>query len=464
MNLIDESFDEVPKVDNTKKISKIILAIIVILIVGIIGIFIAITYIQSNTLRLALNGSSNEKVLNMMVEEANGTIYFPIKDIAPYLGYESYNGEYTDKSEEQNKCYIQCEDEIANFTLNSNKIYKLVTSDDKANYEYYYASKPVKAINGKLYATSDAIENAFNISFNYNKDKKRIQIYTMPYLIDAYQSKVLDYEYEKINDNFVNKKTVLNNMLIVTKNNDRTYAVINVDGTTVIEPKYSNIQYLPNSGDFLVQDNKKVGIISAKKETKIQLLYDNLELIDSDAGLYLASRENKYGVVDSKGNIKIYIEYDQIGIDETKFEKNVIKNRYLLDNGMIPAKKGDVWGAFDKNGNTVIDFEYEGFGYVASSNKDAINLLIIPDYNMIIAQKNKKYALINSTGKIIIDPILDDIYMTISSGKKYYYMNANNQTFNVEEWLDSWGVKPQNGRSSNTNNNNKTTEQNEETE
>ena len=85
MNLIDESFDEVPKVDNTKKISKIILAIIVILIVGIIGIFIAITYIQSNTLRLALNGSSNEKVLNMMVEEANGTIYFPIKDIAPYL-------------------------------------------------------------------------------------------------------------------------------------------------------------------------------------------------------------------------------------------------------------------------------------------------------------------------------------------------------------------------------------------
>ena len=66
--------------------------------------------------------------------------------------------------------------------------------------------------------------------------------------------------------------------------------------------------------------------------------------------------------------------------------------------------------------------------------------------------------------QIIIDPILDDIYMTISSGKKYYYMNANNQTFNVEEWLDSWGVKPQNGRSSNTNNNNKTTEQNEETE
>ena len=131
---------------------------------------------------------------------------------------------------------------------------------------------------------------------------------------------------------------------------------------------------------------------------------------------------------------------------------------------MNTTKKGDVWGAFDKNGNTVIDFEYEGFGYVASSNKDAINLLIIPDYNMIIAQKNKKYALINSTGKIIIDPILDDIYMTISSGKKYYYMNANNQTFNVEEWLDSWGVKPQNGRSSNTNNNNKTTEQNEETE
>lgn len=460
MNLIDESF-ETKKTDNSKKIAKIILIIITILIIFIIGTFIAIVYIQDSTLKLYINGSTNEKVKEMMVVESDGTIYFPIKDIASYLGYESYNGEYTDKSEEASKCYIQSEDEIANFTLNSNKIYKLTISDNNANYNYYYASKPVKAMNGKLYATTDALENAFNMSFTYDTDKQRVYIYTMPYLIEAYTSRVLDYGYEAISDNFTNKKTVLNNMLVVTKNSNKTYAVIDVQGNTIIEAKYDYIEYLPNSGDFLVQSNNKVGIISGKRETKVQILYDSLELIDSDSGLYLAKRDNKYGVIDSRGNIKIYIEYDQIGIDNTKFEQNDIKNKYLLYNGMIPAKKGNKWGAFDKNGNEILAFEYDSFGYIASSNRDAINLLLVPNYNILIACQNKKYALINSAGEMIVKPVIDDAYMTISSGKKYYYMNVNNQTINIEEWLDGVGVKPKNSQ---TTNNTNTTSENTTTE
>ncbi len=305
-----------------------------------------------------------------------------------------------------------------------------------------------------MYATSDALESAFNMSFTYNADKKRAYIYTMPYLIDTYTSRVLDYGYEKISDNFTNKKTILNNMLVVTKNQDKTYAVIDTKGNVIIEPKYDNIEYLPNSGDFLVQSNNKVGIISSKKETKVQILYDSLELIDSDTGLYLAKRDNKCGVIDSKGNIKIYIEYDQIGVDNTKFEQNNIKNKYLLDNGMIPAQKGNKWGAFDKNGNEMLAFDYDSFGYIASSNKDAINLLLIPNYNILVACKNKKYSLINSSGEVVVQPIIDDVYMTISSGKKYYYMNVNNQTINIEEWLDSVGVKQKNGQSTNNSNTN----------
>lgn len=461
MNLIDESF-EPKKTNNTKKITKIILIVISILILAIIGVFAAIVYIDSTTLKLYINGSENEKVKEMMVVESDGTIYFPIKDVASYLGYESFNGEYTDKSEEASKCYIQGEEEIANFALNSNKIYKLTTSDSTANYEYFYADKPVKAMNGKLYATTNAIEGAFNVSFTYDTDKQRIYIYTMPYLIEAYSSKVLDYGYEAISESFTNKKTVFNNMLVVTKNQGDSYAVIDVQGNSIIEPKYDNIEYLPNSGDFLVQSNNKVGIISAKRETKVQILYDSLELIDSDAGLYLAKKDNKYGVIDSKGNIKIYIEYDQIGIDNTKFEENDIKNKYLLDNGMIPAKKGTLWGAFDKNGNEVLGFEYDGFGYIASSNKDAINLLLIPDYNVMIASKNKKYTLINSVGEEICLPIIDDVYMTINSGKKYYYMNVNNERYDViKDYLDQIEIGTTGNQNTTSGNNTITDENNE---
>lgn len=449
MNLIDEELQPKKK-DNSKKMAKIILIIISLLVVAIIGTVIAIAYIQEKTLKLYVNGSINEKVKQMMVIEDDGTIYFPIKDIASYLGYQSFNGEYTDKSEDQSKCYVQDDNEVANFALNSNKIYKLTLENSDGNYDYYYSKKPVMAINGKLYATSDAIENAFNVSFSYNADNQRAYIYTMPYLIQSYSSKVLDYGYEEISDNYNNKKTILNDMLVVTKDQGKIYAVIDIKGNAVIEPKFDNIEYLPNSGDFLVQSNNKVGIISAKKETKIQLLYDSLELIDSDTGLYLAKKDNKYGVIDSKGNIKIYIEYDQIGIDNTKFEQNNIKNKYLLDNGMILARKDKLWGAFDKNGKQVLDFEFDSFGYVATSNKDAINLLLIPDYNILVACQNKKYALINSAGEMIIRPVLDDAYMTINSGKKYYYMNANDRKINITEFLDEQG--PSN------NNNNSTTE------
>ena len=446
MNLIDESIDYKKK-DNSKKIARIILIFIALIIIAIISVLGALMYIKNKELKLYIDGNVNDKVKNMMEVDDDGTVYFPVKDIASYLGYQSYNGEYTDKSEDANKCYVQNDNEIANFVLNSNKIYKLALENSDGNYNYYYANKPVKAINGKLYISSDALANAFNLSFTYDTDSNRVYIYTMPYLIESYSAKVLDYGYDSISDNFINKKAVLNSMLVVTKNQGKSYAVIDLKGNAIIEAKYDNIEYLENTGDFLVTSNNKVGIISSKRETKVQLLYDSLELVDSDSGLFIAKKDNKYGIIDSKGNIKVYIEYDEIGIDNTKFEKNNIKNKYLLDNGMIPAKKDKYWGAFDKNGKTVLNFEYDSFGYIATSNKEAINLLIIPDYNLMVVCQNKKYALVNSTGDMVIRPVLDDAYMTISSGKKYYYMNANDRKINIEEFLDEQSPNMNSGSS-----------------
>lgn len=452
MNLIDESVDYKKK-DNSKKIARIILIFIALIIIAIISVLGVLMYIKNKELKLYIDGNVNDKVKNMMEVDEDGTVYFPVKDIASYLGYQSYNGEYTDKSEDANKCYVQNDNEIANFVLNSNKIYKLALENSDGNYNYYYANKPVKAINGKLYISSDALANAFNLSFTYDTDSNRVYIYTMPYLIESYSAKVLDYGYDSISDNFINQKAVLNSMLVVTKNQGKLYAVIDLKGNAIIEAKYDNIEYLENTGDFLVTSNNKVGIISSKRETKVQLLYDSLELVDSDSGLFIAKKDNKYGIIDSKGNIKVYIEYDEIGIDNTKFEKNNIKNKYLLDNGMIPAKKDKYWGAFDKNGKTVLNFEYDSFGYTATSNREAINLLIIPDYNLMVVCQNKKYALVSSTGDMVIRPVLDDVYMTISSGKKYYYMNVSDRKIDIIEFLDEQSPNITKNSSNETNNN-----------
>lgn len=440
MNLIEETFQNKEE-KKKKRTTTIILVAIILVIIIIIGIIVYLSYIQSTIMKITIDGQAKEKLKDLLVFEEDGTVYAPIKEIASYLGYESYNGEYSEKSEEQSKCYIQNENEVANFELGQTKIYKLDLTKTNNDYEYVYIKNPVKAINGVLYISTEGLEKAFNISFVYDQEKNAITVLTLPYLYQFYANKVLDYGYVELSSEFVNQKAILKNQLIVMRDKEKKqYGVLNVDGTTILEPKYDNITYLPNTGDFLVETNKKVGIMSANRETKVQIIYDSIEMMDSDAGLYVAKIDNKYGVIDIRGNIKIYMENDEIGIDISKFSQNNIKNKYILADNLIPARRDKYWGLYDKNGNQVAEYKYDNFGYIASNNKDALNLLVIPSYNVIVGCKDKKYTLINASGLELFATIADDIYMTINGGVRHYYITINDQKIDAEEWLDINGV------------------------
>lgn len=440
MNLIEESFQNKEE-QKKKRTTTIILVAIIMVVMIIIAIVAYLMYLKSTVMKLTMDGQTNEKLKNLLVFESDGTIYAPIKEIASYLGYESYNGEYSAKSEEPSKCYIQNENEVVNFELGQTKIYKLDLTKTNNDYEYAYMKNPVKAIEGVLYVSTEGLEKAFNISFEYDQEKNTINIWTLPYLYQYYASKVLDYGYVELASEFVNEKAILNNQLIVLKDKDKKqYGVIGIDGNVILESKYDSITYLPNTGDFLVEANNKVGIMSANRETKVQIIYDSIELMDSDEGLYVAKKDNKFGVIDVKGNIKIYIENDEIGIDISKFSQNNIKNKYILADNLIPIRKNKYWGLYDKNGNQVVEYKYDSLGYVAANNKDALNLLVIPNYNVLVACKDKKYTLVNSSGSELFATIADDIYMTISGGEKHYYIAVNDQMVDAEEWLNRSGV------------------------
>ena len=129
---------------------------------------------------------------------------------------------------------------------------------------------------------------------------------------------------------------------------------------------------------------------------------------------------------------------------------------------MIPVRKDKLWGLYNKNGKQVVEFKYDSIGYIASSNKDALNLLVIPDYNVLVACKNEKYTLLNSSGEELFAPVADDIYMTISGGQTYYYIMANNNQMNAIEFLDSIGIKNKNKQTekNSTQNNDNTSAEN----
>ena len=453
MNLIEESFQNKEE-KNKKMTTTIILVAIILVVIIIIAIVSYLMYLKSSVMTLTIDGEENQELKNLLRFEEDGSISAPIKEIARYFGYESYNGEYSDRSEDQSKCYVTNDNEVANFELGENKIYKLdLAQKDNSDYEYIYIKDKVKAYNGVLYVSTEGLEKAFNISFDYDKEKNTITIWTLPKLYESYTSKVLDYGYTALSDVFVNQKAILNNQLIVT-NSKEQYGVIEADGTVVLEAKYDNITYLTNTGDFLVETNNKIGIISSSRETKVQIIYDSIELMDSDAGLYLVKKDNKYGVMDNKGNPKIPTENDEIGVDISNFSKNNIKNKYILAGNLIPVRKDKYWALYDINGNQLTEYKYDSLGYIASSNKEAINLLVIPDYNVLVACKDKKYTLVNSSGQELLGAIIaDDIYMTISGGETHYYIVANDRQYNAEEYLDSLGIKITESNTNNQTNN-----------
>ena len=237
-----------------------------------------------------------------------------------------------------------------------------------------------------------------------------------------------------------------------------------VDGKVELEPKYDKITYLLNTGDFLVETNKKVGILSPSGETKVQIIYDSIQIMDSDAGLYMVKKDNQYGVIDINENIKIPIENNEIGMEISNFVDNDIKNKYILVDNIIPVRKDQYWALYDKTGKQLTEFKYDRFGYITSNNKNALHLLVIPNYNVIVACKDGKYTLINIAGEELFAIVADDIYMTNKGGEKHYYITANDQSMDAEEYLDKNGVtiKTQNNNNNSRNQNTTSNASNEE--
>lgn len=434
MELYDES--TIRQNNKNKKLANIILIFIIILFLAIIGILAVMVTIKSDTLNVYLNGTINENLKSILIFEDNDSkVYIPIKKVANLFGYNSYNGDYIQPSENASKCYVESENEITNFSLNSNTIYKIIPN---SNYEYIQIDEPVKAINGELYTTIDGIQKAFNVSFSYDEKNKEIKVYTLDHLLSYYTNNIVNIGYTGVDSTFNNQKAMLENMLVVE--NNQKYGVINsTTGEVILDTKYDEIKYLNNTSDFLVKSNNKVGIISKDKQTKVNIIYDSIELLDYDSNLYIIAQDNKYGILDANGNIKLYPEYEKIGIDSTVFKNNNVKNGNIILDTLIPVQKDKLWGLFNKSGEQIVEFKYEDLGYI--KNEISNNLLIIPECNVIVVKKDDKYNLITLNGKEVFNIFVDNIYKTIESGETKYYMTYNDQISEVLPLLEKSGIK-----------------------
>lgn len=428
------------KQEKNKKISRIIIVFIILLFIAIIAVMCAIIFLQNNSLGVYIDGVSvNLPTDTIIIDENSGKIYVDIKGIASYLGYDSHNGEYKLFTEDTNKCWVNCEDETASFYLNSNRISK-VEPDETKDYEDYLITDPVVNINGKLYTTSEGIKIGFNVIFNYNEETNNIQISTLPYLVERYNTIFKGYGYSGVSNNFNNQKAILYNMFVVKKDNG-LYGVVDANNKEIISSRYQSMEFNENLKEFFVSNtSRKVGIVTQAGDTKINLLYDEIDMLDKNNGLYLVKNNNKYGVLGNAGNIVIHLEYDKIGVDTTKFPNDTIKNKYLLFDNAIPVYQNKKWGLFDKTGKMILPLEYDEIGYVAgSSNRNVNNLLIIPTCKSIVLgktyDKQTKYGIYNYLGEQLVPCQLDSAYSITNAGVDTYYMEYQGQLLDIESYI-----------------------------
>ena len=435
------SEEETPK-KGMETSSKILLAIIACVIMIIVLISILILNIQKTSYTLTVDGQSTTIEKSTLLTQIENVTYVNIEEFSKLVGYEYHKGEYKAFTIEEDKCYVQGKEETATFYLNDNKICKLPVNELSEDYREFTIENTIKIENGSMYAPIEAINLALNVVVNETSNS--LTIYTLDYLVTIYDERVKQWGYTGISDqNFENKKALLYGYLIVKKENGLYKIIDDQNQREIVSDKYTQIQFTENTKEFLVTNSLgQVGIINLDGTTKIEPIYDSISILDKKLDLYIVEQNEKYGVVKSGDITIIYPEYDKIGIDTKNTTANT-ESQYLILDTLIPVCKDNKWGAFNKDGKLVLKVEYDAFG----SNIDAVEIngirkavtpiLAIERCNGVVVKKDNKFGLIDVTGKELVPVAVDNIYEieNPASEDERYFMLYNNQELNIIERL-----------------------------
>ena len=434
------------EVQNTKKgmnaSTKVLLGIIACIIFIIILLIVILMNNKSTSFKIYVDGGVSSKASQeTLINIIDGVKYVNIEEFAGLVGYDYHKGEYKSSIIETDKCYVEGEIETASFYLNDNTIYKLPVKEREKQYQEFVVEDAIRSVNNKMYASYEAVSKAFNVVINETSNS--IQIYTLEYLVKLYNANVKKWGYADISEQgFENHKAILYGCLIVKKQ-DGLFKIIDLSNTKeIVLDRYTTITFSENTQEFFVTDNYgKMGIVNLDGTSKIEPNYDKISTFDKEADLYLVEQSKKYGIVKSGNITVIFPEYDSIGLSSNP--RNTSKNKNLILDTLIPVCKDKKWGAFNKQGNLVLNIEYDAFGFdLTSIEIDGIKesvepILAIERANGVVVKKGDKYGLFSMSGQELVPIAVDAIYAIpdVTDVDSKYFMLYYEDELNVIERL-----------------------------
>lgn len=226
-------------------------------------------------------------------------------------------------------------------------------------------------------------------------------------------------------DSYKSIEIVASGKYSITTSRDNKYGLIDSNKTTILENKYSYIEYAFENY-FIVSLNGKYGVIDGNNNIIIPIeknIIQNIrgtniiQIIDSttntseiynkkmekvstqnDARIYIM---NNYIEVASKNNIE-YFDFDG-----NKKEANQI----YPENKIFPKQENGKWGYADKNGNIVVECKYDMATNINEYGFGAVNL-------------NGKWGVVDKNGNQIKEPTYElDEYNPKFIGEYYEVSN-----------------------------------------
>lgn len=208
----------------------------------------------------------------------------------------------------------------------------------------------------------------------------------------------------------------------------KTIYTIYKNGKAITKNEYVYIEYLNNNYFIACNSEGKLGVIDENENTKIAFNYNSIQKIEGTDLVQTTQNDTNTIEIYSKdlskitelknGNIEKHTDYIKLyNNDEIKYvskDGKEIKNIELFkDNKIFANKWGDKWGFVDKNGNKIVDYNYDK---VTEVNK----------YGFAGIEKDGLWGVVDSNGKIIVEPQykLNDIEPTFIG--EYYQVTYGN--------------------------------------
>ena len=222
---------------------------------------------------------------------------------------------------------------------------------------------------------------------------------------------------------------------IVTDTNKK-YGVVDNRGNTLIDNKYSYIDYIYDKY-FIFTENGKYGVVDYTGRKILDNTYDLIQNINGTNIIQVTNNNTKvseiYNIklekIAETANIHIYVEdnYIELLSDNTLIyldkDGNILKPQNVFTNNSIFASEKDgKWGYVDISGNVVVDYKYEM----------ALN---INEYGYGAIKKDGKWGVITKDKKIILEPtyeitdvnpiFIGEYYRKVQDYSNYCFTKSN---------------------------------------